>query len=48
MIIHAPKSTKNKGAKRDPETHQAKKENQYFLGMKPHIGADAESGLGIA
>lgn len=45
IIIHAPNSTKNKEGKRDPEMHQTKKGNQYFFGMKAHIGADAESGL---
>jgi len=25
--------------------HQTKKGNQYYFGMKAHIGADAESGL---
>ena len=44
-IIHAPSSTKNKDGKRDPEMHQTKKGNQYFFGMKSHIGVDAESGL---
>lgn len=44
-IIHAPSSTKNKDGKRDPEMHQTKKGNQYFFGMKAHIGADVESGL---
>lgn len=44
-IIHAPSSTKNKDGKRDPEMHQTKKRNQYFFGMKAHIGVDAESGL---
>lgn len=44
-IIHAPISTKNKEGKRDPEMHQTKKGNQYFFGIKAHIGADAESGL---
>ncbi|PSS58916.1 IS5 family transposase [Pseudomonas sp. BBP2017] len=44
-IIHAPSSTKNMEGKRDPEMHQTKKGNQYFFGMKAHIGADAESGL---
>lgn len=44
-IVHAPSSTKNKEGKRDPEKHQTKKGNQYFFGMKAHIGADAESGL---
>lgn len=44
-IIHAPSSTKNKDGKRDPEMHQTNKGNQYFFGMKAHIGVDAESGL---
>ncbi len=44
-IIHAPSSTKNEEGKRDPEMHQTKKGNQYYFGMKAHIGADAESGL---
>jgi IS5 family transposase len=44
-IIHAPSSTKSKGGKRDPEMHQTKKGNQYFFGVKAHIGVDAESGL---
>ena len=44
-IIHAPSSTKNEEGKREPEMHQTKKGNQYFFGMKAHIGADVESGL---
>lgn len=40
-IVRAPSSTKNKEGKRDPEMHQTKKGNQYFFGMKAHIGADA-------
>lgn len=40
-----PSSTKNKEGKRDPEMHHTKKGNQYFSGMKAHIGGDAESGL---
>jgi IS5 family transposase len=44
-IIHAPSSTKNQDKARDPEMHQTKKGNQYYFGMKAHIGADAESGL---
>ncbi|KPX04993.1 ISPssy transposase [Pseudomonas syringae pv. daphniphylli] len=44
-MIHAPSSTKNNDGKRDPEMHQTKKGNQYFFGMKAHIGVDAESGL---
>ena len=44
-LIHAPSSTKNQDGKRDPEMHSTKKGNQYYFGMKAHIGVDAESGL---
>jgi IS5 family transposase len=44
-IIAAPKSTKNKEGKRDPEMHQTKKGNEWHFGMKMHIGADSELGL---
>ena len=44
-LIHAPNSTKNKDGKRDPEMHQPRKGNQYYFGMKAHIGADSESRL---
>lgn len=44
-IIAAPSSTKNADGERDPEMHQTKKGNQWYFGMKAHIGADAESGL---
>ncbi|MGP5894717.1 IS5 family transposase [Pseudomonas aeruginosa] len=44
-LINAPSSTKNKDGKRDPEMHQIKKGNQYYFGMKAHIGVDDESGL---
>ena len=44
-LIAAPSSTKNKGGQRDPEMHQSKKGNQWFFGMKAHIGVDADSGL---
>jgi len=44
-LINAPSSTKNKEGKRDPEMHQTKKGNQYYFGMKAHIGVDDESGL---
>jgi IS5 family transposase len=37
--------TKNKDGKRDHEMRQTKKRNQYYFGMKAHIGADVESGL---
>ena len=44
-LIAAPTSTKNKDRKRDPEMHSSKKGNQWYFGMKAHIGVDAESGL---
>ena len=44
-IIAAPPSTKNATHERDPAMHQTKKGNQWYFGMKAHIGADAESGL---
>ncbi|MBN2887377.1 MAG: IS5 family transposase [Chromatiaceae bacterium] len=44
-ILAAPPSTKNRGKSRDPEMHQTKKGNQWYFGMKAHIGVDAESGL---
>jgi IS5 family transposase len=44
-IIAAPSSTKNIEGQRDPEMHQTKKGNQWFFGMKAHIGVDADSGL---
>jgi IS5 family transposase len=44
-LIAAPPSTKNKEKKRDPEMHQTKKGNQWYFGMKAHIGADRDSKL---
>lgn len=44
-LIHAPSSTKNSSGERDPEMHQTRKGNQWFFGMKAHIGVDADSGL---
>ena len=43
-IVHAPSSTKNREGKRDPEMHQTRKGNQWFFGMKIHVGADVDSG----
>ena len=43
-IINAPSSTKNEKKERDPEMHQTKKGNQYYFGMKCHIGVDAGTG----
>lgn len=44
-LIAAPSSTKNIEGERDPEMKQTKKGNQWYFGMKAHIGVDAESGL---
>ena len=44
-IVHAPASTKNASGSRDPEMHQTKKGNQWYFGMKIHVGADADSGV---
>jgi IS5 family transposase len=44
-LISAPSSTKNDSGQRDPEMHQTKKGNQWYFGMKAHIGVDAQSGL---
>jgi transposase, IS5 family len=39
-IISAPSSTKNRSESRDPEMRQTKKGNNWFFGMKLHIGTD--------
>ena len=44
-LIAAPSSTKNADGQRDPEMKQTKKGNQWYFGMKAHIGVDAQSGL---
>lgn len=44
-IISAPSSIKNQDGERDPEMHQTKKGNQWYFGMKAHIGVDASSGI---
>jgi transposase, IS5 family len=44
-LIAASPSTKNKEQKRDPAMTQSKKGNQWYFGMKAHVGVDAESGL---
>jgi IS5 family transposase len=41
-IINAPSSTKNKEKARDPEMHQTKKGNQWYFGMKAHLGIDSK------
>lgn len=44
-IIDAPSSTKNREKARDPEMHQTRKGNQWYFGMKMHIGVDDALGL---
>ena len=44
-IIDAPSSTKNKEKARDPKMHQTKKGNQWYFGMKGHIGVDSQTKL---
>src|ERR1039458_9492097 len=44
-ILHAPSSTKNEKKERDPEMHQTKKGNQWYFGLKAHIGVDSKEGI---
>jgi len=44
-LIAASPSTKNKAGKRDAQMSPSKKGNQWYFGMKAHIGVDARSGL---
>ena len=44
-IIHAPSSTRNRSGERDPEMHQTRKGNQWYFGMKAHIGVDSRQGV---
>jgi len=44
-IIQAPSSTKNKKKERDPEMHSTRKGDQYYFGMKIHIGTDVNSNV---
>jgi IS5 family transposase len=44
-IINAPGSTKNREKQRDPDMRQTKKGNQWYFGMKAHIGADSQTKL---
>ena len=44
-LLAAPSSTKNQSGARDPEMHQVRKGNQWYFGMKAHVGVDAETRL---
>ena len=39
-ILNAPTSTKNATKTRDPEMRQTRKGNQWYFGMKAHVGTD--------
>jgi len=44
-ILNAPSSTKNRDNSRDKEMKQTKKGNQWYFGMKAHVGTDTGKGL---
>lgn len=44
-IIAAPSSTKNQAKSRDPEMHQTRKGQQWYFGLKLHIGVDSKTKL---
>jgi len=44
-LIAAAPSTKNRQRKRDGEMSSTKKGNNYYFGLKAHIGVDTDSGL---
>jgi IS5 family transposase len=44
-IIGAPSSTKNVKKTRDAEMHQTRKGQQWYFGMRMHIGVDNHTGL---
>jgi len=41
-LISAPSSTRNKKGERDREMRQTKKGNQWYFGMKGHVGVDSK------
>ena len=44
-LIAALSSTKYKEGKRDTEMHKTKKDNQWYYGIKVHIGVDKDTGM---
>ena len=44
-IINAPSSTKNAKKARDRGMHQTKEGNQWYFGMKAHLGVDSRTKL---
>lgn len=43
-MLQCTTSTKNASGSRDPEMHQVKKGNEWYFGMKCHMGVDAGTG----
>ena len=39
-----PSSIKNRSGERDPEMHQTRKDQQWYFGLKAHIGVDSKEG----
>jgi IS5 family transposase len=44
-IIDAPSSTKDEAKARDPDMSSTKKGNDWYFGMKAHVGVDAQRGI---
>jgi IS5 family transposase len=44
-IIHAPSSTKNAKKERDPAMRQTRKGQQWYFGLKAHIGMDSKTNV---
>ena len=44
-LIAAPSSTKNASASATPRRARPRRQNNWYIGMKAHIGVDADSGL---
>jgi IS5 family transposase len=44
-IIHAPSSTKNRAGERDPAMRQTRKGQQWYFGLKAHIGIDSKTNV---
>jgi IS5 family transposase len=44
-IIHAPSSTRNEKKERDPAMRQTRKGNQWYFGLKAHIGMDSKENV---
>src|SRR5882757_3837593 len=45
LMLDAPSSTQNASGERDPAMHQTRKGNQWYFGLKAHIGVDAREGI---